>query len=56
VALKRLTYDPTTDRVSYRSDKAEGTTAGTATLDPVEFRARLVTHVPNPGQRMTRYA
>ena len=41
--------------MTYRSDKAEGPTAGTATVDPLEFLARLVTHIPEPGQVMQRY-
>ena len=40
---------------AYRSDKADGPTAGTQALDPLEFRARLLTHIPDPGQVMTRY-
>jgi hypothetical protein len=32
-----------------------GPTAGTAALDPLEFLARLLTHIPDPGQVMTRY-
>ena len=39
----------------YRSDKTDGPTAGTAALDPLEFLARLLTHIPDPGQVMTRY-
>ncbi|MFN0181270.1 MAG: transposase, partial [Gemmatimonadales bacterium] len=55
VALERLTYDPGVDQVTYRSDKTEGPTAGTVTVDPLEFLARVVTHIPNPGQVMQRY-
>lgn len=50
VALERLTYDPAPEHVTYRSDKADGPTAGTATVDSLEFLARLVTHIPDPGQ------
>jgi hypothetical protein len=35
--------------VTYRSDKADGPTAGTATVGPLEFLARLVTHIPDPA-------
>jgi Putative transposase len=42
-------------QVTSRSDKADGPTAGTATVDPLEFLARLVTHIPEPGQVMQRY-
>ena len=47
--------DAEIERVTYRSDKADGPTAGTATGDPLEFLARLVTHIPDPGQVMQRY-
>ena len=36
-------------------DKTDGPTAGTAALDPPLFLARLLTHIPDPGQVMTRY-
>lgn len=55
VALERMSYDPALEQVTYRSDKAEGPTAGTATVGPLEFLARLVTHIPDPGQVMQRY-
>ncbi len=35
--------------------KRDGPTAGTQTVDPLEFLARLVTHIPNKHQVMTRY-
>ncbi len=55
VALERLDYDRQANRVTYRSDKVEGPTAGGETLDPLEFLARLTTHIPDKGQVMTRY-
>jgi len=36
-------------------DKTDGPTAGTQALDPLEFLARFLTHIPDPGQVMTRY-
>ncbi len=54
VALVRMSYDPAIEQVTYGSDKADGPTAGTATVDPLEFLARLVTHIPDPGQVMQR--
>lgn len=45
VALERMPYDPVIEQVTYRSDKAEGPTAGTERVDPLEFLARLVTHM-----------
>ena len=55
LALDRLTYDPATEQLTYRSDKTDGPTASTVALDPLEFLARLLTHIPDPGQVMTRY-
>jgi hypothetical protein len=49
VALERMSYDADASQVSYRSDKAAGPTAGTASVDPLEFLARVVTHIPDPG-------
>ena len=54
MALERLTYDRTAATVTYRSDKSEGPTAGTETADPLEFLARVLTHIPDKGQVTTR--
>jgi hypothetical protein len=50
VELERLTYDRTAKAVTYRSDKSKGPTAGTETADPLEFLARVLTHIPDKGQ------
>ncbi|MGH7612871.1 MAG: IS91 family transposase [Gemmatimonadales bacterium] len=55
VALDRLQYDGPAAPVQYRSDKRDGPTAGTKAVDPLEFLAPLVTHIPNKHQVMTRY-
>jgi hypothetical protein len=55
VALERLEYDASARQVRYRSDKADGPTAGTETVDPLEFLARVTAHIPNKRQVMTRY-
>jgi hypothetical protein len=67
VALERLTYEAparpvrgatdadTPATVRYRSDKTEGPTAGTETVDPLEFLARVTAHIPDKHQVMTRY-
>jgi hypothetical protein len=55
VALERLTYDRTAKAVTDRSDKSEGPTAGTESADPLEFLARVLTHIPDKGQVTTRY-
>jgi hypothetical protein len=55
VALERLEYDANAHVVRYRSDKTDGPTAGTETVDPLEFLARLTAHIPNKHQVLTRY-
>ena len=55
VALERLTYDRSAMAVTYRSDKSEGPTAGTETVDPLEFLARVLVHIPEKGHVTTRY-
>jgi hypothetical protein len=55
VALDRMEYTRESKQVSYRSDKTDGPTAGTEKLDPLEFLARIVTHIPDKRQVMTRY-
>jgi len=55
VALERLTYDRTAKAVTYRSDKSEGPTGGTETVDPIEFLARVLGHIPHKGHVTTRY-
>ena len=55
VALERLTYDRAATTVTYRSDTSEGPTAGTERADPLEFLARVLTHIPDRGKVTTRY-
>ena len=55
VALERLRYDAATAQVTYRSDKTEGPTAGSETLDALECLARLVTHIPDATAGIGRY-
>ncbi len=55
VAVERLMYDRTAKAVTYRSDKAEGPTAGTESADPLEFLARVLVHIPDKGHVTTRY-
>ena len=55
VALERLTYDRAAPTVTYRSDKSEGPTAGTETVDPLEFLVRVLVHIPDKGHVTTRY-
>ena len=39
------------DQITYRSDRADRPTAGTEPGAPLEFLARLVTHIPDPARR-----
>jgi len=50
-----VTYDRAAKAVTYRSDKSEGPTAGTETVDPLEFLARVEVHIPDRGHGATRY-
>ena len=56
VALERLTYDRAAKAVPDRSDKSEGPTAGTAIVDPLAFRARVLVYIPDKGHVTTRYS
>ena len=56
VALERLTYDRAAEAVTDRSHKSEGPTAGTAIVDPLAFRARVLVHIPDKGHVTTRYS
>ena len=35
--------------MTYRSDTSEGPTEGAETVDPLEFLARVLVHIPNKG-------
>ncbi len=54
VALSRLEYQSDAT-LTYHSDKPTGPTAGSETLDVLEFLARVVSHIPNKGQVLQRY-
>ncbi len=41
--------------VTYRSDTSDGPTAGAETVDPLEFLARVLVHIPDKGHVSTRY-
>jgi len=40
--------------VTYRSDTSEGPTAGTESVDPLAFMARVLVHIPDRGHVTTR--
>ena len=41
--------------ITYHSDKLNGPTAGSETIDALELLARVVSHIPNKGQVLQRY-
>ena len=47
--------DRSANAVTYRSDKSEGPTAGTETVDPLEFLARVLVHSADRGHVTPRY-
>jgi hypothetical protein len=55
IALGRMQYQEEDSTVTYHSDKPTGPTAGSETVDALEFLARVVSHIPNKGQVLQRY-
>ena len=55
VALSRLDHQSDNATVTSYSDKPMGPTAGSETLDVLEFLARVASHIPNKGQVLQRY-
>jgi hypothetical protein len=55
VALGRMEYHKEDSTVTYHSDKPTGPTAGSETVDALEFLPRVVSHIPNKGQVLQRY-
>ncbi len=55
MALSRLEYQSDNATVTYHSDKPTGPTAGSETLDALEFLARVASHIPDKGQVLQRY-
>ena len=53
VALARVTYDRVARAVTYRSDESDGPTAGTETMNPLEFLPRVLVHIPKKGHVTT---
>jgi hypothetical protein len=49
-------YDRTAKSLTDRSDTSDGPTAGTETVDPLEFVARVLVHLPDQGHATTRYS
>lgn len=50
-----MRYDAETATVSHASDKRSGPTAGTHTLDALEFVALLAAQITNKGQVVQCY-
>ncbi len=55
VALGPLEYQRESRSGTYHSDKPTGPTAGSETLDALEFLARVASHIPDKGQVLQRY-
>jgi hypothetical protein len=55
LALSRLTYDREAGAVSYSYTNTYDQTESTERITPLELIARLVTHIPDPGERLVRY-
>ena len=55
MALSRLEYWSDDATLTYHSDKPTGPTAGSETVDVLEFLARVVSHIPDKGQVLQRY-
>jgi hypothetical protein len=57
LALKRLSWNQQTAQVGYtaRPTRRSGPRPATVSWDVLEFIARVVDHIPEPSQQMTRY-
>jgi hypothetical protein len=55
-AWSSLTHDRSARLPTYRSDRSEGPTAGTETVDPLEVLARGLLDSPKTGHVTTRYS
>ena len=57
LVLKRLSWNRETAEVGYtaRPTRRSGPRPTTACWDVLEFIARVVDHIPEPSQQMTRY-
>ncbi|MGB6361685.1 MAG: transposase [Thermoanaerobaculia bacterium] len=57
LALKRLSWNEDTAEVAYtaRPTRRSGPLPSTTNWDVLEFIARVVEHIPEPSQQMTRY-
>jgi hypothetical protein len=55
VALARPVDHRAAKTVTYWFDKSEGPTAGTETVDPLAFLARVLVHIPDKCHVTTRY-
>jgi hypothetical protein len=55
LSLSRLTYDRETQRVTYAYTNSYDNSEAIETLTPLELIARLVLHIPNPREPITRY-
>jgi hypothetical protein len=56
LSLSRLTYDRDTQTVTYAYTNSYDNSDATEILSPLELIARLVVHIPDPGEQIVRYA
>ena len=54
MALSRLAYQSDNATVTYHSGKPTGPTAGSETLEVLEFLPRVASHIPETGQVLPR--
>jgi hypothetical protein len=55
VSLERMQWEPGSDEVAYRRKTRDGQPGAVELLDPLDFLARVIAHVPQPRLHMVRY-
>ena len=55
LSLERMSFTEDQDNIHYRSKRIHGTIRPSDRLDPLDFLARLLMHVPEPRIHITRY-
>jgi hypothetical protein len=55
VSLERMHWDPGSDEVAYRRKTRDGQPGAVELLEPLDFLARVIAHVPQPRLHTVRY-
>ena len=55
LSLERMQWDPGSDEVAYRRKTRDGQPGAVELLDPLDFLARVIAHVPQPRLHTVRY-